>query len=46
VALDKAMKPWAIGKIYRDSRYVVEVPAGTIERTHTEVGDQLRLTTS
>lgn len=44
VALDKAMKPWAIGKIYRDSHYVVEVPVGTIERTQTEVGDQLKLT--
>ena len=43
VALDKAMKPWAVGKIYRDSRYVVEVPTGTIERTNTEVGDQLKL---
>lgn len=45
VALDRAMKPWAIGKIYRDSRYVVEVPVGTIDRTKTKVGDQLRLQT-
>lgn len=44
VALDKAMKPWAIGKIYRESHYVVEVPIGTIERTQTEIGDQLKLT--
>ena len=43
VALDKAMKPWVIGKIYRDSRYVVEVPIGTIERTNTKIGDQLKL---
>jgi len=46
VALDKAMKPWAIGKIYRESHYVVEVPVGAIDRTHTEVGDQLKLTVS
>lgn len=43
VALDKAMRPWAVGKIYRDSRYVVEVPAGTIDRTRTEIGDQLQI---
>jgi uncharacterized membrane protein (UPF0127 family) len=46
VALDKAMKPWAIGKIYRESHYVVEVPVGTIERTQTEIGDQLKLTSA
>ena len=44
VALDKGMQPWAVGKIYRESHYVVEVPVGTIERTQTEVGDQLELT--
>ena len=44
VALDKAMQPWAVGKIYRDSHYVVEVPIGTIERTQTQVGDQLKFT--
>ena len=44
VALDRGMKPWTFGRIYRDSRYVVEVPVGTIERTGTQVGDQLRLT--
>lgn len=43
VALDRAMKPWAIGKIYRESHYVVETPVGVIDRTHTEVGDQLKL---
>lgn len=46
VALDKAMKPWSIGKIYRNSHYVVEVPVGAIARTGTEVGDQLRLIVS
>ena len=44
VALDKAMQPWAVGKIYRDSHYVVEVPIGTFERTQTQVGDQLKFT--
>jgi uncharacterized protein len=44
VALDRAMKPWSFGRIYRDSRYVVEGPVGMIERTGTQVGDQLRVT--
>lgn len=43
IALDRAMQPWAVGKIYGASRYVIEAPAGTIDRTRTEVGDQLKL---
>ena len=43
VALDRAMKPWAVGKIYSNGRYVVEVPVGTIDRTQTEVGDVLKV---
>jgi len=41
VAVDKAMKPWAIGKIYGHSAYVIEMPAGAIDATHTQPGDQL-----
>ena len=43
VALDRAMKPWRIGKIYRNSQYVIEAPVGTIDRSQTQVGDQLVL---
>lgn len=43
VALDRAMQPWAIGKIHRNSRYVIEAPVGTIDRSKTEVGDQVKL---
>lgn len=41
VAVDKAMKPWAIGKIYGKSAYVVELPVGSIDATNTQPGDQL-----
>jgi uncharacterized membrane protein (UPF0127 family) len=41
VAVDKAMKPWAVGKIYRESAFVVELPAGAIDATGTQPGDQL-----
>jgi uncharacterized membrane protein (UPF0127 family) len=40
-ALDPVMKPWAVGRMHRNAQYVIELPAGTIERTGTQVGDQL-----
>ena len=43
VALDRAMKPWAIGKVYRNGAYVVEGPVGMIDASGTAVGDQLRV---
>ena len=43
VALDPNMKPWAVGRLYRAVRCVIELPAGTIARTGTQVGDQLRV---
>jgi uncharacterized protein len=41
VALDPNMKPWAVGRMHRGVHYVIELPAGTIARTGTQVGDQL-----
>ena len=43
VALDAQMQPWAIGRVYRASRYVIELPVGSLARTGTAVGDQLRV---
>ncbi|MFN8466187.1 MAG: DUF192 domain-containing protein [Caldilineaceae bacterium] len=43
VAVDKAMKPWAVGKIYRQSAYVVELPVGAIDASGTQPGDQLKV---
>lgn len=43
VDLDPHMKPWAVGRPRRRSRYVIELPAGAIARTHTAIGDQLRV---
>jgi uncharacterized protein len=45
VAVDRAMKPWAIGKIYRESVYVIELPPGAIDETATQPGDQLAVRT-
>ena len=44
VSMDPEMKPWAVGRIYKGVRYVVELPAGAIARTGTAVGDALRVT--
>jgi uncharacterized membrane protein (UPF0127 family) len=41
VGLDENMAPWQVGRIYISSRYAVEMPAGTIARTGTRVGDAL-----
>ena len=43
IALDRAMKPWTIGKVYRNGAYVVEGPVGVIEGTGVAVGDQLQI---
>lgn len=43
VALDPNMQPWRVGRVYRQSRYVLELPAGTLARTNTAVGDQLHV---
>ncbi|MEM7127929.1 MAG: DUF192 domain-containing protein [Chloroflexota bacterium] len=39
--MDLDMQPNAIGRPRRKSKYVIELPAGTIERTQTNVGDRL-----
>ncbi|MEZ4767589.1 MAG: DUF192 domain-containing protein [Caldilineales bacterium] len=41
VAIDEAMAPWRFGRIRRGARYVVELPAGTVAATGTEVGDRV-----
>jgi uncharacterized membrane protein (UPF0127 family) len=37
------LRPWRVGPIILRSRYVVELPAGTAERTGTQPGDLLRV---
>jgi uncharacterized membrane protein (UPF0127 family) len=44
IGADADMKPWAIGRPRRAARYVIELPAGAVARTGTQVGDQLRVT--
>ena len=37
------MVPWRNSKIVRASKYVVELPSGTLERTGTQLGDRIEL---
>ncbi len=41
VAMDESMKPWRLGRIHRQACCVLELPAGVIESTLTQIGDQL-----
>lgn len=43
IGLDRAMKPWAVGKVYGAGAYVVEGPVGMIDSTRTAVGDALKV---
>lgn len=44
VRMQEMLKPWRIGPLHtRGAKYVIELPAGTIRETNTQVGDQLRL---
>ncbi|MGC8827271.1 MAG: DUF192 domain-containing protein [Anaerolineae bacterium] len=44
VGMDPELKPWCFGSFYKGVHYVIELPAGTIARTNTQVGDQLQVT--
>lgn len=37
------VKPWRVGPIVPRSRYVVELPVGTLARTNTQPSDRLAL---
>jgi uncharacterized protein len=42
VRVQHRIKPWRVGPLHtKGARYVVELPAGTIERTGTQVGDSI-----
>jgi len=39
----KGIKPWRMGRVVRGARTAVELPVASIERSGTEVGDQVSL---
>lgn len=43
LSVHPAVPPWRLGPVHRGAYAVLELPPGTIERTHTQVGDLLDL---
>lgn len=41
--IDVAMSPWQIGRQRRNACYVIEAPTGTVARTGSMVGDELKV---
>jgi len=41
IRIDDNMVPNRIGKFISNSRYILEVPVGTIKKSHTHINDQL-----
>ncbi len=41
VGMEEAMKPWRVSRNYPDAYFALEVPAGTIQETGTQIGDLL-----
>ena len=42
VKVSQALRPWVIAVVARGGAEVIELPTGTIARTHTQVGDELQ----
>ena len=43
VGIHREMAPWRFGKIHRGAHFVIELPAGVVAATGTQVGDQLEI---
>lgn len=43
VGLAPNLQPWRVGPIVREASFVLELPAGIVEQTGTETGDQILL---
>jgi len=43
IDVDESMMPNSFGKIKKDCKYVIELPAGEAQRTGTSAGDQLQV---
>jgi uncharacterized protein len=43
IRTDESMKPWRIGPVFTGSKWVIELPAGTISATGTQAGDIIEI---
>lgn len=46
VHLLHGIRPWRTSKVVPSSRYVVELPVGTLQRTGTQIGDRIEVVPS
>src|SRR6476469_3742518 len=44
VFMYRGIKPWRMGRVVKGARFAIELPVGAIERSTTEVGDQIEIT--
>ncbi len=40
------LKPWRLTPVFFNAEYVIELPSGTLAKTNTDVGDEIRLVNS
>lgn len=43
IRADEAMNPWRIGPVFTGSKWVIELPPGTISATGTAPGDTIEI---
>ena len=43
IRADERMRPWRIGPVFTGSRWVIELPPGTISATGTMAGDTIEI---
>lgn len=43
IGIDERLPPWCFGALRRHARFVIELPAGTVNATGTRLGDRLRV---
>jgi uncharacterized membrane protein (UPF0127 family) len=41
VGMDGQLQPWSFGRWYKGTRYVLELPAGALQRSGTQIGDKV-----
>jgi uncharacterized membrane protein (UPF0127 family) len=41
IGLHRSLPPWRFGRFHPRARFVIELPAGTLEATGTQLGDRL-----
>jgi uncharacterized protein len=45
IRADERMRPWRVGPVFTGSKWVIELPPGTIAETGTRAGDEIELVT-